>query len=115
MCFKVWEDLTIPDLCQARPIWRKGGANQSTLPGCRRLHRVRVEPYREANFLPHTGPFLFEFQRHGLAADEFFTRLDAFLGALPKDFRYAVEIAESRLARRSYRQILHNAWRRSRL
>jgi hypothetical protein len=25
-----------------------------------------LTPYREANFGPHIGPFLFEFQRHGL-------------------------------------------------
>ena len=27
-----------------------------------------LQPYRDANFQPHAGPFLFEFQRHGLPA-----------------------------------------------
>ena len=32
--------------------------------------------YGEAKFEPHTGPFLFEFQRHGMSTDEFCSRLD---------------------------------------
>ena len=28
-----------------------------------------LTPYREANFEPHTGPFLFEFQRNGMSTD----------------------------------------------
>jgi uncharacterized protein YecE (DUF72 family) len=52
-------------------------------------------------------PFLFEFQRHGLPVDEFFSRLDAFLEALPKDFRYAVELRSPGLLVDRYGQILH--------
>ena len=29
-----------------------------------------LAPYREANFGLHTGPFLFEFQRHGMLAKD---------------------------------------------
>ena len=65
-----------------------------------------LQPYREVNFHRHTGPFLFEFQWHGLPADEFFARLDAFLGALPTDFRYAIEIRNPGLLGERYARLL---------
>ena len=65
-----------------------------------------LKPYRDANFQPHAGPFLFEFQRHGLSVDEFLSRLDDFLGALPKEFRYSVELRNDGLLGERYRQIL---------
>ena len=65
-----------------------------------------LKPYRDAHFLPHTGPFLFEFQRHGLPADEFFSRLDAFLNALPTDFRYAIELRNPGLLGDRYADLL---------
>jgi len=51
--------------------------------------------YREAKFEPHTGPFLFEFKRHGMSTEEFCSRLDGFFSQLPKGFQYAVEIRNS--------------------
>jgi hypothetical protein len=45
-----------------------------------------LTPYREANFGPHTGPFLFEFQRHGMLSSEFVGKLDRLFGQLPPDF-----------------------------
>ena len=65
-----------------------------------------LQPYRDANFQPHAGPFLFEFQRHGLPAGEFFSRLDGFLGALPNDFRYAVETRNPGLLGERYARLL---------
>jgi uncharacterized protein YecE (DUF72 family) len=65
-----------------------------------------LTPYREAKFEPHTGPFLFEFQRHGMSTDEFCTRLDKFFPQLPRDFRYAVEIRNPGLLGMSYLQVL---------
>lgn len=41
--------------------------------------------YREAKFEPHTGPFVFEFQRHGMSTDEFCARLDKFFLQLSRD------------------------------
>ena len=60
----------------------------------------------EAKFVRHPGPFLFEFQRHGLATEEFCSRLDGFFGQLPKDFRYAVEIRITGLVGSEYRKVL---------
>jgi len=65
-----------------------------------------LTPYREAKFEPHTGPFLFEFQRHGMSAGEFCSRLNTFFGQLPKDFQYAVEIRNAGLLGAEYRQLL---------
>jgi uncharacterized protein YecE (DUF72 family) len=65
-----------------------------------------LTPYREAKFEPHAGPFLFEFQRHGMSTEEFCSRLDGFFGHLPKDFSYAVEIRNAGLIGPEYRQVL---------
>jgi hypothetical protein len=54
--------------------------------------KLVLQPYRDARFGPHTGPFLFEFERHGLSLEEFFGGLDRFLPHLPGDVWYAVEI-----------------------
>jgi uncharacterized protein YecE (DUF72 family) len=108
MCFKVWEELTIPIYAKhARYGIRAGQSNPNFLNAQAFIQHV-LQPYRDANFQKHTGPFLFEFQRHGLPAEEFFSRLDAFLGALPKDFRYAVELRNPGLLGDRYGQILHS-------
>ena len=65
-----------------------------------------LKPYREAKFEPHTGPFLFEFQRHGMSSEEFCSRLDKFFSQLPKDFMYAVEIRNAGIVGTEYRQVL---------
>jgi len=41
--------------------------------------------YLEAQFKPHAGPCLFEFQRDGMPSREPYSRLDGFFGQLPKD------------------------------
>ncbi|MBC7839539.1 MAG: DUF72 domain-containing protein [Nitrospiraceae bacterium] len=65
-----------------------------------------LTPYRAAKFESHAGPFLFEFQRHGLSTDEFCTWLDTFFLQLPRDFRYAVEIRNPGLLSMPYLQLL---------
>ena len=50
-------------------------------------------------------PFLFEFQRHGMPAEESLGRLDSFLTDLAKDLRYAGEIRNGGLLGSEY----HNA------
>ncbi len=42
-----------------------------------------------------------------MAADEFFSRLDAFLGVLPKDFRYAIELRNPGLLGERYARLLN--------
>ena len=97
MCFKVWEEITIPSHAkQARYGPRAGQANPRFLDA-RLFTEVVLTPYREVKFEPHAGPFLFEFQRHGMSSEEFCSRLDGFFSQLPKDFRYAVEIRNAGL------------------
>lgn len=106
MCFKVWEEITIPTYAKhARYGIRAGQANPNFL-NAEAFTRLVLQPFRDARFSPHTGPFLFEFQRHGMPAEEFYTRLDAFFALLPRDFRYAVEIRNAGLLGPVYQEIL---------
>ena len=65
-------------------------------------------PITRPNSNPHTGPFLFEFQRHGKFNEEFCSRLQTLLGQLPKNFRYPVEIRDTNLLGPDYRKILEH-------
>lgn len=106
MCFKVWEEITIPTYArQARYGTRAGQPNPRFLDA-KLFNDLVLAPYREAKFEPYTGPFLFEFQRHGMSTDEFCSRLDKFFLQLPRDFRYAVEVRNPGLLGMSYRQVL---------
>jgi uncharacterized protein YecE (DUF72 family) len=68
-----------------------------------------LEPFREL-FFEHTGPFILQFPPAPASIrsrpEEFAARLDVFLGGLPRDFRYAVELRDSRLLSREYRDAL---------
>ena len=48
----------------------------------------------------------FEFQQHGMSAEECCSRLDGFFVQLPKDFRYAVEIRNAGLLGTDYHKVL---------
>ena len=71
-----------------------------------------LAPYRKAKFEAHTGPFLFEFQRHGMPTEGFVGKLDRFFAQLPKNFRYAIEIRNAGLLGPHYRSLPRTAWRR---
>jgi uncharacterized protein YecE (DUF72 family) len=106
MCFKVWESITIPTFArQARYGVRAGQPNPRFLDA-KLFNDLVLTPYRDAKFEHHTGPFLFEFQRHGQSIDEFCSRLNTFFCQLPKDFRYAVEIRNAGLIGPEYRKVL---------
>lgn len=106
MVCKVWEEITIPTYAQhARYGVKAGRPNPRFLdPGA--FIDLVLQPYRAANFEKHAGPFLFEFQRHDLRPEEFFSRLDTFLGALPTEFRYAIELRNPGLLGERYAQVL---------
>ena len=104
MCFKVWEEITMWAK-QPRYGVKAGQANPRFLDA-KLFNELVLTPYREAKFEPHTGAFLFEFQRHGMSSEEFCSRLDTFFGQLPKDFRYAVEIRNADLLGPDYRKVL---------
>ena len=106
MCFKVWEDITIPSFATHARYGAKAGLPNPRFLDAAIFTELVLAPYREAQFAPHAGPLVFEFQRHGLPASEFLSRLDSFFAALPKDFRYAVEIRNAGLVGPAYRAVL---------
>ena len=106
MCFKVWEELTIPTYAKHARYGPRAGQLNPNFLNAEAFNKLVLQPYRDAQFGPHTGPFLFEFQRHGMSAEEFYTRLDTFFGRVPKDFRYAVEIRNADLLGPAYHEIL---------
>ena len=106
MCSKVWEEITIPQFARQGRYGAKAGQLNPRFLDATLFNDLVLTPYREANFHPHTGPFLFEFQRHGMSTEEFCARLDTFFGQLPTDFRYAVEIRNAGLLGAEYRKTL---------
>jgi uncharacterized protein YecE (DUF72 family) len=108
MCFKVWEEVTIPAYAKQPRYGPRAGQPNPRFLDAKLFDEFVLTPYREARFQPHTGPFLFEFQRHGMFAQEFFERLDNFFHQLPKDFRYAVEIRNPGLLGPDYRKVLES-------
>jgi hypothetical protein len=109
-CFKVWEEITTPIYANQARYGARAGQRNPRFLDAKLFNELVLTPYREAKFEPHTGPFLFEFQRHGIPSEEFCTRLDEFFRQLPVEFRYAVEIRNADLIGADYREVLriHN-------
>lgn len=108
MCFKVWEEITIPNFSRQARYGLKAGQTNTRFLDAKLFNELVLTPYREAKFEPHMGPLLFEFQQHGISTEEFCSRLDRFFGQLPKDFRYAVEIRNAGLLGPDYRKVLES-------
>jgi uncharacterized protein YecE (DUF72 family) len=106
MCFKVWELITIPTFAKQARYGANAGQPNPRFLDAKLFNELVLTPYREAKFEPNTGPFLFEFQRHGMSVDEFCSRLDKFFLQLPREFLYAVEIRNPTLLDFSYFQML---------
>ncbi len=106
MCFKVWEEITIPRYAKQPRYGPRAGQPNPRFLDAQLFKEMVLTPYRETKFEPHAGPFLFEFQRHGMSTEEFCSRLDGFFGHLPKDLRYAVEIRNAGLVGPEYQKVL---------
>jgi uncharacterized protein YecE (DUF72 family) len=106
MCFKVWEDITVPVFAPHPRYREKAGKPNPWFLDAQLFKDLVLTPFYEAKFHDHAGPFLFEFQRHGMSVQEFCSKLDAFFTRLPKEFKYAVEIRNPGLLGPSYRQVL---------
>lgn len=106
MCSKVWEELTIPRFADHPRYGAKAGRDNPRFLDAGLFRDQVAAPYAEV-FKPFTGPFILEFQRTGIEPEDFLARLDRFLGALPQDFRYAVEVRNPRILGRRYGEILH--------
>ena len=108
MCFITWEEITVPMWAKQPRYGTKAGQPNPRFLDAKLFNDLVLAPYREAKFEPHTGPFLFEFQRHGMSSEEFCSRLDTFFSQLPKDFGYAVEIRNAGLLGPDYRKVLEH-------
>ena len=108
MCFKVWEEITIPAYANQPRYGPRAGQLNPRFLDATLFNELVLTPYREAKFEPHAGPFLFEFQRHGMFSEEFCSRLDGFFGQLSKDFRYAVELRNPELLGPDYHRVLES-------
>jgi len=106
MCFKVWEEITIPSYAKQARYGPRAGQSNPRFLDAKLFNELVLTPYREAQFEPHVGPFLFEFQRHGMSTEEFCSRLDGFFSGLPQEFRYAVEIRNAGLLGPEYHKVL---------
>jgi uncharacterized protein YecE (DUF72 family) len=103
-CAKVWEEITIPVYPPGLRYRSKAGANPRFLDAEYFLDQV-LAPFDQA-FRTHTGPFIFEFQRTGLEPETFLPRLDRFLGQLPRQYEYAVEVRNPAVLGAAYEAIL---------
>jgi len=86
-----------------------GAANNPDFLSAERFIREVLLPFALV-FQDHTGPFILEFppfpRRVRLAPADFAKRLDRFLGRLPREFEYAVELRDVRLLTPAYRDVL---------
>jgi len=104
-CSKVWEELTVPAYAKHPRYGSQTGRNPHFLNADYFMEHV-LAPYA-AVFQPHTGPFIFEFQRIlDLEPEELLRRLDDFLSRLPKQWEYAIEVRHHRLLTRDYQLLL---------
>jgi uncharacterized protein YecE (DUF72 family) len=92
---KVWEEITTPRFPELpRHGARAGKDNPRYLDA--RAFREEVLPAYEKAFAGHIGPFVFEFPTEwdptAARRADFVGRLDAFLGELPAEHAYSVEI-----------------------
>ena len=108
MCFKVWEDITVPVFATHPRYGLKAGQANPHFLDARLFKDLVLRPLQETTFTIHTGPFLFEFQRHALSVEEFCSKLDTFFAHLPKEFSYAVEIRNAGLLGSEYRKVLES-------
>ncbi len=107
MCSKVWERITVPQFPNLPEYGQKAGRSNPDFLDIDLFLNEVLPPYQRS-FKQHTGPFIFEFQRTGIEPEEFLARLNDFLGKLPKDFRYSVEIRNPAILGAEYRHILQD-------
>ncbi len=106
-CIKAPEVVTAPV-----HLVHRGAAAGTPNPDFLSVERFMDFMGRDAEdvFRAHVGTFVMEFppvpRVHRLAPDVFVRRLDAFLGALPRTMRYAVEIRERSYLTAEYREVL---------
>lgn len=92
---KVWERLTVPRFPAHARYGEHAGKDNPDFLNADLFCTAVLGLYRDAELAAHAGPFVFQFphiNRTILPAPDFFARLGAFLGALPREFRFAIEV-----------------------
>lgn len=105
ICSKVWEEVTIPIYARLPRYGSKGGAANPRFLDASVCEELVLRPSVEG-LGEHAGPFIFEFQRSGLALDEFLSKLDRFFSRSPSGPQYAVEIRNPAVLTPRYHDLL---------
>ena len=107
---KVWDRITARTFTSPRDVARTGELNPDWLDAGLFIREV-LDPMR-SQFADHLGPFVFEFQaigrREEFSSDQFIDALDRFLGALPGDAPYAVEVRNPEYLSPAYFAVLRH-------
>jgi uncharacterized protein YecE (DUF72 family) len=117
--FKAPEEITAPAFPNGRRYGLRAGHSNPSFLNTTLLIREFLEPLRQ--FRESVGVILFEFPAataRFVKPQAFAERLGSFLRALPKDFRYGIEIRSPEFFRREYLRMLRdqgvahvfNAW-----
>jgi uncharacterized protein YecE (DUF72 family) len=110
---KVWDRITVHTFTGKREDPALAGRSNPDFLDPALFLREVYQPYR-SHFGEHTGPFVFEFQtiagRGSPGPAEFADRLDGFLGVLPREAQYAVEVRNVEFLTPAYFAVLreHN-------
>ena len=107
---KVWDRITARTFNSPRKAARAGERNPDWLNAGLFIAEV-LDPMR-THFGEHLGPFVFEFQAIGksekFSGAQFTEALDGFLGALPGDVPYAIEVRNPEFLTPAYFAVLRD-------
>lgn len=107
---KVWDRITARTFNSPREAARAGERNPDWLNAGLFIAEV-LDPMR-THFGEHLGPFVFEFQAIGksekFSGAQFTEALDGFLGALPGDVPYAIEVRNPEFLTPAYFAVLRD-------
>jgi uncharacterized protein YecE (DUF72 family) len=104
---KVWQRVTMPGYPKHPRYGADAGKENPSFLDPELFAQAVHEPAR-AGFSRHMGPWIVEIARSPSPLDPswFCERLDAFLGAVPKDFPFAVELRDRKLLTPQYAKTL---------
>ncbi len=108
---KVWEQITIPAYARHKRYGAQAGKDNPDFLNAELFSNQIASLFEDSAIKPHTGPFVFQFQRmagvYGREPGRFFEKLNYFLGALPKTFLYATEIRNREFLVPAYFDVLN--------
>lgn len=110
---KVWERITVPRFGHHPRYGELAGRDNPSFLDAALFCDAVLPAYDRPGIRERTGPFVFQFQSLvGCDASDiasFLDRLESFLTALPRTFRYAIELRSPELLQPRYFEILNDA------